>query len=213
MRNWQTLVNQMSDVQKLVHLAMRQTADDEQSMASELTKIRQRVYNDELSIQARRSGCVTQRGRLTAGPELSVLSNQSKDDAKSIVNTYNHDLAASIINIKKQTPTANRNTYISRLQDWELARQSHKAPAIAEYTEVTARAQAQQDFYRLNNLGGFAKLMPRTAVCPICQGWINRGKVPMKIAQNNPPPYHLKCPHLWETEPERVDDCRELWVG
>jgi hypothetical protein len=60
-------------------------------------------------------------------------------------------------------------------------------------TVGTARAMAQQDFYMFNDVEGFAVLLPRLAKCPICQGWVNRGKVPLAEAQLNPPPYHVRC--------------------
>ena len=62
---------------------------------------------------------------------------------------------------------------------------------------------------------GYAVLEPRTAVCPVCQGWIERGEVPLRVAMNHPPPYHFRCPHLFVTYPELVaqDDCPLLWMG
>jgi len=46
-------------------------------------------------------------------------------------------------------------------------------------------------------------------------GWINRGDVPLRVATNNPPPYHLRCPHYWVTRHDKVapEDCPLLWMG
>jgi hypothetical protein len=87
---------------------------------------------------------------------------------------------------------------------------------IAQYTDQTARAMAQQDFYRFNGgMLGMAKLEPRPAVCPVCQGWIARGLVPLRVALNAPPPYHVNCPHFWDIRPNKVtrEECPLLWMG
>jgi hypothetical protein len=205
----------MTDVQKLVHLMMRMVDSDRDTMRAELQKQRIRAYEDELTIQAGRVGCGGRRGRLVNGPALSDLNDMSITDAASIVNTYNYDLAAAILAIASDTPTANRNTYVKRLGAWEAKRREWKRGQIAQFTENSARSQAQQDFYRLNNIGGVAELQPESAECPVCQGWVQRGEVPLRVAENNPPPYHQNCPHSWACNPDKVakDECRDLWMG
>lgn len=214
-RDWQSVVDGMTDVQKLVHLAMRMDSVDIDRTRTGLLKAMRRAYEDELSIQARRAGCGNRTGRLDNNDSLTALSNAASGDAESIINTYNFDLSGAIINIAAETPNANRNTYVKRLGDWEEKRNAWKSEQIAGYTEGMARSIAQQDFFRFNNIGGTAELMPDQAVCPICQGWINRGEVSLREAENNPPPYHNGCPHLWETYPEQVPDgeCVDLWMG
>ncbi len=214
-RDWQAVVEGMSNVQRLVHLAMRQTTEDGERIRVELLNIRKRAYEDELTIQAGRVGCPGRRGRLTNGQSLTMLNEMGKTDALSIVNTYNYDLAGAIVTIGSDTPTANRNVYARRLGEWESKRSDWKNPQIAQYAENSARSLAQQDFYRLNNGMGMAEIQPKTAVCPVCQGWIARGQVPLRVAENNPPPYHPSCPHVWSCRPERVapDECRLLWMG
>jgi hypothetical protein len=205
----------MTNVQKLVHLAMRQDDLDVDRIRVELLGMRRRAYEDELTIQARRVGCPGCSGRLENGPILSELNAMCAEEAAGIVNTYNYDLAASVLNIAAEVPTANRYVYAKRLQAWEGKRSAWKAPQIAEYTEGTARSKAQQDFYTLNNIGGVAELMPKSAVCPVCIGWVERGEVPLREAENNPGPWHPNCPHLWQTSPDRVarEECPLLWMG
>ena len=70
--------------------------------------------------------------------------------------------------------------------------------------------------YKQNgDLMGTARLEPRTAVCPVCQGWIARGSVPVRVALNNPSPFHPSCPHSWDITPKRVakSECSLLWMG
>jgi hypothetical protein len=215
-RDWRERVKTLSNVQRLVHLAMRQTADDSEQMRRELVKVRRRAYEDEITIQAGRLGCSEGKGRLKRGPALTAMNEQSKGDAASIINTYNYSLAVQIETIGKQVKSANRNTYASRLGAWDSEYAKAKAVEVAQWTEGTARRQAQQDFVKLNDLQGHAVLHPRRAAEHICQGWVNRGKVPIKEAMANPPPYHGRCPHAWVTtfKPRRKKkDCSDLWLG
>ena len=214
-RNWQAVVDDLPDVGRLVHLSMRQDPYDVDRIRGELLRQRRRYYDAELTDQARRVGCPGQVGRLGNGAILSELNEMSKRDATSIVNTYNADLAGAIRYIKAETPTANRYVYAKRLGAWEQKRASWKDTQIAQYTKGSARAKAQQDFRQNNNTFGVAVLEPTRAVCPVCQGWVARGIVPLNIALNNPGPWHPNCPHSWSVRPEKVspDQCRYLWMG
>lgn len=201
---------------RLVHLAGRKDPFDVEEVRGRLLKRRQQIYEDELTMQARRVGCPNRRGRLTTGPSLKVLSDQSQADAESIVNTYNYDLALAIEHIRQETPTANRHVYSYRLRNnWEPKRTAWKDAQIAQFTEGQARALAQQDFHRFNAVEGYAVLEPTEAVCPVCQGWVKRGRVPLREAMNHPPPYHTNCPHIWRTEPDKASkqECADLWMG
>ena len=63
-RDWQSVVGGMTEVQKLVHLAMRRDAVDEDGIRADLLKVRRRAYESELTIQARRVGCEGRSGHL-----------------------------------------------------------------------------------------------------------------------------------------------------
>jgi len=215
-RDWQTVVDNMSPpVMKLVHLAMRLDSFEVDRIKGELLREGRQAYEAELTRQAKRVGCPGRVGRLTSGPALSELNRIFTEHAMGIVNTYNYDLAGAIIQIRSEVPTANRYVYARRLQDWETKRAAWKDGQIQQYTAGVARAMAQQDFYRLNNIEGVAVLRPEAAVCPVCQGWVGRGEVSVREATNNPPPYHPNCPHRWTTIPDRVpaNECRLLWMG
>lgn len=214
-RDWQAEITNLTNVQRLVHLAVRQDSVNVEQIRAELVKVRRRAYEQELSIQAARVGCAGRAGQLTVGPALTALNEQSKEDAKGIVNTYNAELVTAIQDIAAQLPSANRNVYVKRLEEWETKRNVWKSEQIARYSEGTARSMAQADFYRMNKLSGVAILEPGTAKEPICAGWINRGEVPLKEALKNPMPIHVNCVHLWTINPERVPkaECETLWVG
>lgn len=215
-RNWADLVGQMTDVQKLVHLAMRQDVIDEDAIRSELVKARRREYETTLTELAQKAGC-NRTALVSEGETLSEFNELSKQDATSIVNTYNYDLGVAIIAISTETPTANRNTYAKRLRTWDNNRATWKNNQIAVNTNLTARSMAQRDFAQFNTVTeGEAFLAgPDPAAEPICQGWINRGKVPTRIAIENPSPFHINCPHVWEMIPVKLGkgECDELWMG
>lgn len=214
-REWQPVVDDMTNVQKLVHLAMRRGADDVEEIRAQLLEARRRSYVDEITILAKRAGCAGQSGRLTRGETLTDFSNDSEEDGESIVNTYNFDMAHAILNIAKDVPTANRATYVSRLTIWEADRAGWKANQIMLNTDGLARQRAILDFRQFNDIDGVAILKPDGAKEEICQGWQKRGEVPLAEAIRNAPPYHISCPHYWETILGKIsrEECQDLWVG
>lgn len=212
-REWQPLVDGMTRVQKLVHLAKRFALDETERLRSELLRDMRLAYQDELTIQASRVGCEHKRGQLSNGPILSEINALAEERAGQIANTYNYDLSIAIQAVADKNPRANRHYYARELDAWDQARSEWKNPQINEHQSGEARALAQRHFYQHNGQLGYAILIPRTAVCPICQGWIDRGKVPIRVAINNPPPYHPNCPHLWDMYPDKAIDCGTLWMG
>lgn len=215
--DWQNQVYQMTDVQKLVHLAMRFDGVDQDQLRSQLVKTRQRVYQDELGLQAARASCSGRQGRLTTGQSLSDISRESELDAESIISTYNYDLGRAIQKIAEDNPSANRNTYAKGLKEWHTQRDKWKVNQIAQHTEATARSRAMGDFYKHNDIEVMARVEPRTArgkSCD-CAYWIGVGDVPFELTQSAPMPQHPNCPHYWVTYPKQVKqgDCAELWLG
>ena len=217
-RNWQAVVDGLSDVGKLVHLAARWDAFDVEAKRGSILRDMRAAYNDEMNIQARNAGCGDKLGRMREGsPALPQLRDRAQIHAESIVNTFNYDLAIAIAHIRQAVPTANRYTYVARLRPWYESRAAWKDPQIANMVEADARTFAQQDFTEINRLRGMgtARLEPRTAVCQICQGWINRGNVPLRVAMANPGPWHVGCPHYFVITYDRMtpEQCRDLWMG
>jgi hypothetical protein len=210
-------VNQLARVGQLVHLAMRYDIDHEEALRAQLLKERKAAYEGELTRLAAQAGC-TRSARLSNGPILSALNEASKEDAASIVRTFNADLARTIAAIRLETPTANRHVYARRLLAWEAARGNWKGPQVAMNTRGDAVQRAQDDFLRLNNMAEQveAQLVPRVGVCPICQGLIAMGWVSKDVADANPAPIHVGCPHVWvyrKVPKVRAGECTELWLG
>jgi len=212
-RNPENVYSTLSAVGQLVYDAMAMGTSETESLRVEILRQRRRIYEDELNLQAANVGCPGRSARVGNGPVLTELNEMSASDAQSIVNTFNYDMAIAIANIRQTTPTANRVTYRARLRKWMAKRAGWKNNQIAIWTENSTRARAQQDFYRMNGTLGAATLLPQKAICPVCQGWINRGEVPLQVAINNPAPYHNNCPHLWDINPEKAANCALLWMG
>lgn len=214
-RDWEQKVTELSNVGILTHLAMRLDTVDQDRLRVQLLAQRKRIYEDELSIQAERAGCGARRARLGNNASLTLLSEASERDAESIIATYNYDLTIAIQAIRTEVPRANRFTYAKRLREWEMARNRWKLPQIAEYTEASARTQAQKDFISFNDAQGEAKLIPEEAAEPVCQGIIRRGWMPMATAMGFTVPVHVNCPHIWQTRYKRLSksECGELWLG
>lgn len=215
--DWESVVAGMTPVQKMVHLAMRQDVVDQDRIRSELLKSGRRAFESELTILAGRLGCPGRSGQLRNGPILSELSDIYVEHAKSITNTYNYDLAGQILEIAFDVPRANRFTYAARLKRWDRLHGEFKQDTISMMTENVARSLADQYFFNENGYpeGGTARLEPTEAVCPICVGWVARGDVPLKVALNNPGPWHPSCPHFWVISAGKLSDeeCRLLWLG
>ncbi len=212
-RDWRAVVAEMTRTQKLVHLLYRKDEIDVDTIRAGLLKESRRIFENELSIQAARIGCPGRSGFLSNGPILSEINGLAAEWSGGIVNSFNFDAAAAILNIAAETPTANRNTYAKRLGIWEEKRAGWKNPQIAQYTEGAIRGLAQGYFVRENGAQGFAELEPDTAQCPICLGWLTRGPVPIAVATKNPANWHPNCPHRWVTYYTELVDCATLWMG
>jgi hypothetical protein len=214
--DYRVLIEQMSTVQRLVHLAARFDSVDEERIRADLLGVRRKAYNDELTLQASKVGCPGLVGRLGNGDILSALNDLGKRDAASIVNTYNYYLALEIIRAGQANPRGNRYYYAAKVTAWHPTYWIPKEEQITQFADMSARAMAQQDFYQYNGgIMGSAKLEPRKAVCPVCQGWIDRGAIPLRTALQYPPPYHPSCPHYFQITAKHIakEDCPLLWMG
>lgn len=209
--DWEDSLGGFSPVMVLVHDTMRLYEEDQNFIYDEILKSRIVEYEDAISDYIAQMGCGG-KAHVTSQKEIEYIKDQSREDAQSILNTHNRDLAKTIRGIKDDVPTANRSTYTSRFRIWNMGRQIWKATQIALHTTLTTRDYALKTFSDHNNLEPNVKLFPRTAKEPICQGWINRGLVNYEVAERNPSPYHLNCVHYWKPM-FRIGKCEGLWIG
>ena len=211
-----TLTAQMTFVQRLVFFAAQRGPIKEDLQRVTLLDMRRKSYESELSIQAQHVGCPGRVGRLTNVGITEQLNDDSARDAASITNTYNYFLAAEILRAGEANPRGGALYYARAIRDWQPTYWAYKDEQINVTTKQSARSVAMENFYSRNGGAmGTAKLEPRTAVCPVCQGWIDRGTVPLRVALSHPPPYHPGCPHVWNTKPDHIakEDCPNLWMG
>lgn len=215
-RDWHAAIVDASAVMQLVHEAVRQDAFDTAAIQAGLEQAARSFYNDELTLMADAMGCGNRHGQLEDGTIQADIDAEAAADAASIVNTFNYDLAVAIQHIRQEHPRANRYHYARYLTAWNERRSEWKDGQIATMTEGKARNRAQADFLRRNDLqDGNAHLLPTRAVCPICQGLVARGDVPIRVAYANPTPIHVNCPHIWHVDGRELpeDRCALLWMG
>jgi hypothetical protein len=216
--DWKGLIQSegFSNIMRLVHLSFRMDSQHQEAIRAELVRTRRRQYEASLTELAESAGC-DRSALLSEGPILSELNEMSKTDAESIVNTYNYDLGLAIIAIKEETPTANRNVYAKRLGAWETQRAGWKDLQIATNTNLTARQQAQRDFFKNNLVEATVKLIgPDPAAEPVCQAALDMGRVPVEVANEMDFPAHLNCVHTFsDYKIKKLDKgkCAELWMG
>lgn len=221
-RDWRAIVDEWEasrpgrmNVRLLVHLAMRMDAVDEQSITNEVLHEKRQAYEDELTIQAANVGCRDRRGIMDE-KTLKEAHKQSVEEGAGIVNTYNYDLANAINMIHDKIPTANRNTYAKYLGSWHTDRAAWKDVQISLHNRMEWRSKAVTDFTQMNNIEGYAQLVPSShASCNICKALIRKGRMRIGDAQRwiEGWPPHLNCIHHWEVKPLGDLRCEDLWVG
>ena len=206
------LIDSLSPVQKLVHLAVRYDSQQQEAIRAELVQTRKQEYESTLTELAGAGGC-NQKGLLGEGAILKGLNKVSKEDAESITLTYNRDLAVAIIAIREENPSANRHYYANRLETWEVNRAEHKDLQIAANTRLTARQMAMADFTKYNDVEATVEpLGNNPAAESICQELLDRGRVLMKEAAGFPA--HINCVHFYgNIQIKPIDNCKELWLG
>jgi hypothetical protein len=152
--DWAKLVQEMSDVQQLVHLTGRMTVFDNQELGNRLFAEARETYRQTLSREAMRLGCKGSTVPLAAGPELSALRGRADWAAGSVGGTYNLNLAKEIFRIYDETPTANRHVYAHRLyyapNAWDKRYWADKSTEISQVETMTSVNAATADFYARN---------------------------------------------------------------
>jgi len=215
-KTWQQEAKELSDVQKLVHLAMRYDSTRVKEIEKALVEARRAEVEQTIQEMLFEAGCDSTQAKLKTPAITKEIRRQSRADAKSIARTYNYHLAREIKRIAKDEPRANRHTYAARLRQWETGRAEWKDMEIAGNTRLTARTLAQKNFIKNNKARGQAYLAgPDPAAEEICQGWLNRGYVPASVADRNPSPFHPRCFHYWvfEISTKAGLDCEDMWSG
>jgi hypothetical protein len=218
------VVDGLTSVQRLVHLAGRLTSDDRNELADRLFNDGRQAYRDALQNELSKWGCHGSQAFVPdTGPELTAIRDRADWAAQSVTHTYNYELANAITAVGNEVPTANRHTYAFRLfyQDssWDKGYWEDKSTQVAQIEMMTVINAAVADFYARNTLEPASVVItPYFAVCPICKDMVDGNpydSVDDVVRQYVIPP-HVGCPHhITTTASERLTprQCETVWAG
>lgn len=203
----------MSQLTQIIALLYRMQDADVKALEREILDARKRAWAQALSEAARAHGC-TKTPHAPRREDLAELKRMSREDAKSIAETWNRDVTRQIERLHAENPRGNRQYYFNRLEAWASQRAQWKNQQIALQTEQTTRFYAQQRFYAMNGLRGQKYIFVGSApVCRICARLFARGIVTQDFVNRYPCPQHPSCSHEWKPLTSEKLDCRETWVG
>lgn len=218
-RNWRAVVDQMTDVQKLAHLAGRWIEDDVDTWRKRIFASGRAVYEETIREEVKALGCMDPgRVILQEGAEVKELSSRAQWAAESIVNTYNYDLAQQILQIAKDAPRANRHVYGSRIWTWHEARKPQKAQQVQMVEQAWAMNRAKEAFHQYNAILAQAEVFPYPTVCPVCAEYVagNPYSSMDELYRRCELPRHAGCPHHGRPLLDRKltrEECAGLWIG
>lgn len=207
----------------LVFLAYLYTEDDRKRIADELFREGRRTYEETIREQLRNAGCLDNMVNLTDPGELTWLKEQADIWSSSIAETYNRDLLKLTRQLEQEwieergsLRGLNRWVFASRIRKALAKRDEWKIPQIAvtEHTRVYDHAVMRWTELNSQSGAGRAMVVPLTAVCPICQAYVNMGWVSLDEAKRVfSLPAHPNCPHVIKVEISDLPPCSELWRG
>lgn len=219
-RNWRAEVDQMTDVQRLVHLAAREVADDERAWRNRIFADVRGEYESALRHEVQAVGCLDPgRVVLQEGAELKAVAERAAESARSIVNTFNYDLARAIRQIGQEAPRANRYVYEHRLSVWQAERKEGKDQQITDAELGWAVNRAKEAFHQYNaEIAARAEVVPYPTACPVCAEYVagNPYGSMDELYRRCVLPAHIGCPHHGRPLLDRKltrEECAGLWIG
>lgn len=194
-----------------ISLLYRMQSADIDDLANRIFQQRRQAYRTELLNMTRRHGCNSLNIPEPRGAELQELQQMSRNDARSIANTWNQDVTRHVERLFDQNRRGNRQYYFSNLERWASDRDAWKSPSVALNTETTTRQFVQIQFRFNNNLrGGRYRFSGPPPICPICISLFAMGVVDEDTMLANQAPVHPNCPHEWrQVAPEQIP-CEDM---
>lgn len=200
-------------LQRRLAAAYAMTASDEQTLAGSIMGERVYAWQKRLAELARAVGSY-RPGQGPNGEDRAVLWQMSMDDAKSIVATYNAELAREIERLYAAQPDGSREYYVNALESWSGGRAQWKDRQIALMNEKTARFYAQERFREMNRARSQYRFSGPAPVCDDCAENLAAGVVDQAHVDANPTPLHPNCPHEWTMTRLKLGvPVRDLWTG
>jgi len=206
---------QQSRLLRIITLLYRRTAEDIESTYQDLLEQRKQAWRSTIQQEARKLGYMV----AAEGPrrqDLEYIKSLCRQDAQSIVNTWNRDVERRLLRLYQANPRGNRFYYIHNMEAWATKRSRWKDREIAVQTEYTIVGYAKQRFWAENGMrGGKHRFVGPPPACGRCLTHFSKGEVNQAYVDANPTPIHIGCDHTWEivrgTYPRPGLD--ELWVG
>lgn len=194
----------------MARLLFSMRAEDEAAIRRLLLDQARREYGAAIAAEARRLGYNIGSVRVTDPKLLKELNERAKFAAHSIRRTYNKDLDREIARIHRESPRANRHTYAARLKRWDQRRAEWKNHQIGVTEMGQAVNRARGDFYERNGIAAVARVVPRTAVCMVCAGYVGMGDMSVAEGRALELPVHVNCDHEIEYDYSAVTSPLEL---
>lgn len=206
-------------VTKLINLLYSWGKNEQDEFFNQIQEERERAYAQKMTNLANSVGC-SKRGRPPSQSSKRQLESESRQDAKSIVATWNKELENEIERLMRVNVRGNRFYYINNLEQWAAKRSDWKNQQISLQTRQVSEQLALQDFMNVNEvlLGGvgfiYSDIEINPPVSDECKARARLGVVNRMTMERNPTPAHIGCPHGWRLVVGQVNfDCRNLYVG
>lgn len=189
------------------------TTDQQAQQAAQLLNISKRVWVDAIQDEINYVGG-NQRARAASGADLAYLEAMAREDAQSIVNTFNRDAQRQLEKLYKENPNASKQFFIESMKAWVEKRAGWKGLQIAANTEFKAREYARARFAAMNYAAStLYKFVGPPTTCEICLKEFAAGFVSYQHTLDAPCPRHVSCPHKWLPVRKPKVDLVNLWVG
>lgn len=207
-------MSEPSRLLRILGLLYRRTDDEAQDLETQLLDQMKRAWSVSLIEQARQAGYTGPVNPPSRG-DLAWLRAEARQDAQSIVRTWNRDAERQLRRLYEANPRGNRTYYIRHMEQWAADREVWKGKQIAVTTEQKARTYAQERFLQENGLRGDLYVMVGPPpVCGACVGYFAAGVVDQEFVDAHPLPAHIGCPHEWRRIGRVPAPApHELWVG
>jgi hypothetical protein len=203
----------MSRLTQIISLLYRRTEGERAQLERQLLEQRKRTWSTALRAEAQRHGC-NKVARSPSGADLAELRRMSREDADSIIRTWNADVERQVEKLYADNPRGNRNYYARGMEAWAAQREAFKGRQIALVTETTAAEFARGRFREANYTGRERfQLTGPPPTCRECATLFAAGAVDNAFIRRHPTPVHIGCPHTWTAVRLPKINCSEMWLG
>ncbi|QPC83773.1 hypothetical protein G4Y79_05180 [Phototrophicus methaneseepsis] len=204
-------------VTEVISFIYRMQDGEVDELAREIERSRVETWRTVLRQRASEHGVSNAQPRDPSGVDLQEIRRMSREDARSIANTWARDVERQLDKLYETNPRGNRVYYASNMETWANEREQWKSRQISRYTYQSTEFYTSDRFRQQNGLRGQKYVYVGGLVPNSSAGCIERtaaGLVDEAYVQTHPTPNHPNCPHVWEAvNPILVDEPTEIWIG